>query len=76
MGKRDVNGDLIFTTKTLMVGALSFTAAMAWRDLMRKIFEIRFGKRTSLKAYILYTLMVTLIAVIVVWMLSKIVNKK
>ena len=75
MGKQDVKPSIVLTTKTMIVGALSFTTALAWRDLIRKIFEIRFGKRTSLKKYVLYALIVTVSAVLVVYALSAAIPK-
>jgi len=70
MGKTKYK-DVLSTSTTLIIGAFSFAAALAWRDAIKKVFEIGFGERTSIKAYLLYALVVTLISIIVVVCLSK-----
>lgn len=75
MGKSKYT-DVLSTTTTLITGAFSFVAALAWRDAVKRIFEIGFGKRTSIKAYLLYALVVTLIAIIIVSLLAKVSSYK
>ena len=70
--KREGYKDVFSTSKTLIVGALSFVAAMAWRDFIKKSFEIGFGKRVSIKAYAMYALLTTLVAILVIYFLYQI----
>ena len=76
MGKNQIKPSVAWTTRTLIIGAISFVTALAWRDLAKKIFEINFGKRTSLKKYVLYTMVVTISAIIIVYCLSVFIPKR
>lgn len=60
------------TTKTLIIGAMSLVAALAWKDLIKKCFHIWIGDRNSLKKYVLYTLSVTILAIVVICILSRV----
>lgn len=76
MGRGYIKPNILVTTKILMIGAVSFTAALAWRDMAKKLFEIKFGKRTSLKKYVLYALTVTIAAILIVYFLSAMIPKQ
>jgi hypothetical protein len=57
--------------RTLLTGALSLVAALAWNEAVKGLFEKIFGDASGLIAKFLYAIVVTIIVVWVVNKLSK-----
>lgn len=76
MDKGKISGSLSETTKLLIIGALSFSASFAWRDFSRQFFDEAYGKRNTLTALFVYAIVVTILAVCIVYTMSKISRGK
>ncbi|RJO59245.1 hypothetical protein C4546_03420 [Candidatus Parcubacteria bacterium] len=57
--------------ETLLTGALSLVAALAWNEAVKALFEKIFGQASGLIAKFLYAIIVTVVVVWVVTRLSK-----
>ncbi len=64
-------GHLFDSIIILVIGAVSFVTALAVRDLAGEIFDEYFGERSTVKAQLIYTIVVFTIAVIVLWLLFR-----
>jgi len=62
--------------RTLLTGALSLVAALAWNEAVKALFEKLFGSASGLIAKFLYAIIVTIIVVWVVNKLSKLATQE
>ncbi len=61
---------------TLVIASLGLTTALAWDDTLRGIFHAIFGASESLGEKILYSVLVTLCAVIITIVLARSIRRK
>lgn len=60
----------------LVIASLGLITALAWDDTLRDIFKIFFGTDNSLSDKIIYTIIITVIAVTISLVLGKLSFKK
>jgi hypothetical protein len=63
-------------TINLILGGLTFVAALAWNEAIKSLFETIFKKNNQLIGLFIYALIVTLVVVFVSVNLEKISKKK
>tara|TARA_Y100000310_G_scaffold345267_1_gene463234 strand:+ start:218 stop:439 length:222 start_codon:yes stop_codon:yes gene_type:complete len=59
----------------LITAAFGLVAALAWNDTIKAIFATVFGEQTNITAMVTYSVLVTIIAVIVTVYIAKIEDK-
>lgn len=65
--RKEVNEKLI----TLITGAFSLVAALAWNETIKTIFQRVFGTAQTVWAMIIYAVLVTIIAVWITYWMTK-----
>ena len=56
----------------IVVAAIGFIVALAWRDLATVIFDKYIKPEDELRAAVMYAIIVTIASILVIYMLSKI----
>ena len=59
----------------LMTAALGLVAALAWNGAIRAIFEAAFGSADNITAMLVYAVVVTIIAVLVIIWIARIITR-
>ena len=59
----------------LLTAALGLVAALAWNGAIRAIFEAVFGSADNITAMLVYAVLVTIIAVLVIIWIARAVNR-
>ena len=63
--------EMIEKFATLVTAAFGLVAALAWNDTIKAIFAHAFGEQSTMVAMIVYAVVVTIIAVVVVYFVGK-----
>jgi len=63
--------EMIEKFAALVTAAFGLVAALAWNDTIKAIFTQVFGEQSNVIAMIVYAVVVTIIAVVVVYYVSK-----
>jgi hypothetical protein len=61
---------------TLVIASLGLTTALAWDDTLKELFHAIFGANDGLADKLFYSILITLIAVIITLMLARIMRRK
>jgi hypothetical protein len=61
---------------TLVIASLGLTTALAWDDTLKQLFHAIFGSSDTLADKLLYSILITLIAVIITLVLARAVRGK
>jgi hypothetical protein len=61
---------------TLVIASLGLTTALAWDDTLKELFRAIFGSADTLSDKLLYSVSVTLIAVIITLILARSIKKR
>jgi hypothetical protein len=61
---------------TLVIASLGLTTALAWDDTLHEIFHAIFGSTETLSDKIFYSILVTLVAVIITIVLARSIRRK
>ncbi len=59
---------------TLIIASLGLTTALAWDDTLKSLFHAIFGAGDSLDAKLLYSVLITLIAVVITLVLARVLR--
>jgi hypothetical protein len=63
--------EVIGKIAALMTAAFGLVAALAWNSTIQEIFRLVFGQQSGLWAMILYSVIVTIIAVVITIMIGQ-----
>ena len=61
---------------TLVIASLGLTTALAWDDTLKELFHALFGASDTLVSKLFYSILITLIAVIITLILTRAVRSK
>ena len=61
---------------TLVIASLGLTTALAWDDTLKELFKAIFGSADTLSNKLLYSILVTAVAVIVTIVLARLLRKR
>jgi hypothetical protein len=61
---------------TLLIASLGLTTALAWDETLKELFHAIFGAGDSLASKLLYSVLITLIAVTITLILAKMLRDK
>lgn len=61
---------------TLVIASLGLTTALAWDDTLKELFTAIFGPANTLGDKLLYSILVTIIAVVVTIVLARLLRKR
>ena len=61
---------------TLVIASLGLTTALAWDDTLKQLFQAIFGAADTLGSKLLYSILVTLIAVLTTLLLARFLRKR
>lgn len=67
--------EVIVQIAALMTAAFGLVAALAWNGAILAIFKYFFGEQTSIPAMLIYAVVVTVIAVVVIIQIGKAAEK-
>jgi len=59
----------------LLTAAFGFVAALAWNETIKAIFKNIFGTQDTIWSWVVYAVVVTVIAVFVIIRIAKLANK-
>lgn len=64
--------ELIDKLQALIAAAFGLVAALAWNTVIQAIFKDIFGEQSSIPAMLAYAILVTIVAVVITILVSKI----
>ena len=71
MKKSEITKQIREKIGTLMTTAFGLVAALAWKDAIRTIFAKVFGSQDTIVGMLIYAIVVTIIAVIAIFIIAK-----
>ena len=69
--EKSLRRTILIKTLELITAAFSLVAALAWNDAIQSMFAILFGTASSIWAKFIYAILVTSLAVFIVYRVSK-----
>jgi len=73
--KQSLRLEVLEKMSSLVTAGLGLVAALAWNDAIKKLFEVLFGKQSTLLAMFLYAILITVIIVFITIKVGQAINK-